>query len=105
MSYPGWPPSYRVVDRVKDKHRTCLVIDLLSDRPLTPSELAVLAERLEATAARRESRALGLEVGVFTADKFDRVVLEGLRLPAPGTGPVESPGEEDPFDQPSEGVF
>ena len=79
-SYPGWSPSYRVVDRVGQKYRTCMVVDLRSDEPLSRVQLVALAERLEATVERGEGAVDGLEAILITPEQFDPVVCEGLRL-------------------------
>lgn len=87
--YPGWSPNYRVVDRVGGKFRTCMIIDLRSNHPLSRTQITVLAERLEATAERGEGAVHGLEALLVTPDQFDPVVCDGLRLTrASGDGGV-----------------
>jgi len=44
--YPPFPPNIAVVDRVGGFKRTCLVIDICTQEPLTPSEIAQIEDQL-----------------------------------------------------------
>lgn len=81
LPYPGWNPNLRVVDRVGDKYRTCMIVDILSDSPLTNGQSAALFERIEATAGRSENTIPGLQISIAVHEQFDQVVCDGLRLP------------------------
>lgn len=79
--YPGYPPSYRVVDNTGGYTRTCLVIELLSLGALDSAQLALLQEQLEATVEKVKKQLAVVEVSqVVLPDRFDPVLREGLRL-------------------------
>jgi hypothetical protein len=78
--YPGYPPSYRVVPQIGNYTRTCLVIELLSDRKLDDLQVAQIRERLEAT-IQNTCAAFVERSDVITPNRFDRSLLDGLRLP------------------------
>jgi len=78
--YPGYPPSFKVISKVGDYSRTCLVIELLSLGEIDNTQLAYIKERLEATIHNlRLSNIEKFEIAL--PDQFDRVVRDGLRLP------------------------
>ncbi len=89
--YPEYSPNFRVVSTTGGYQRTCLVIELLTLAPLTGVELALVQEQLEATLDKIRRQLATLEISkVISTDQFDRLLLEGLRLPGPpraeGTG-------------------
>ena len=78
--YPGYPPSFKVISKVGDYSRTCLVIELLSLGEIDNTQLAYIKERLEATIHNlRLGNIEKFEIAL--PDQFDRVVRDGLRLP------------------------
>ena len=79
--YPGYPPSIKQVRESGGLSRTCLVVDVLSLKPMLPEELAVLQESLEMAIERTKSRLATLESSrVVTPDRFDPLLRTGLRL-------------------------
>jgi len=82
LPYPGYPPTYQVVDKVDGLRRTCIVIDLLSLGQLSNSEMAMIQEQLEACAEKLQSTLTSLKVAqVVTPNRFDPILKTGLRLP------------------------
>ncbi len=77
--YPGYPPSYRHVDKTGGYVRTCLVVELLSGGGLTDAELAYVTEQLEATLSRVLPAVIE-KSQVVTPARFDRPLKDGLRL-------------------------
>ncbi len=77
--YPGYPPSYRRVDKTGGFTRTCLVLEILSLGGLTDAELTHVTEQLEAAMARILPAVIE-KSQVVTQDRFDRLLLDGLRL-------------------------
>ena len=79
--YPGYPPSFKIVDKTGDYHRTCIVIEFLNHKQLDNMELALIQEKLEAYAQRLMQSIVTLEsVKVVLPDQFDPLLLQGLRL-------------------------
>ena len=78
--YPGHPPSYRVIPKVGDYTRTCLVIELLSQDALDDVQMAQICERLEAT-IDKTCLASVEHFDVVMPNRFDRLLRGGLRLP------------------------
>jgi hypothetical protein len=80
--YPGFPPSYKIVDETGGYRRTCLVIEFLSLGTLDNTQMALIQERLEACVdiIQRSLMATVERAQVVTPDRFDPVVREGLRL-------------------------
>ncbi len=80
--YPGYPPSYRVVDSVGGFSRTCLAVEFLSLGRLEPAQLAIVTEQLEATVAKLRDSVTTIKAGeLITPDRFDPLLRQGLRLP------------------------
>lgn len=80
--YPGYPPSFTVVKRIGGFDRYCLVIELLSLGELSPIQIAMVKEQLEATLEKlRLSMAVIEKSQVVVPDRFDTLVRQGLRLP------------------------
>jgi hypothetical protein len=82
LPYPGFPPSYKVVDETGGYKRTCLVIEFLSIGALDKVQMALIQERLEACVAgiHRSLVSTVEKAQVVTPDRFDPIVCEGLRL-------------------------
>jgi hypothetical protein len=78
--YPGYPPNYRVVPQIGNYIRTCLVIELLSQDKLNDLQLTQIRERLEATIQNAYAATIE-RCDVVTANRFDRSLRDGLRLP------------------------
>ncbi len=79
--YPGYPPSYKLVEKTGGYYRTCIVIDLLSLSKLHSSELAVIQEQLEAVMSRLCKTMPNIERSdVVLQNRFDRNLRDGLRL-------------------------
>lgn len=80
--YPGFPPSYKVVDETGGYRRTCLVIEFLSLGSLDNTQMALVRERLEACVEGISKSLLATVEGakVVTPDQFDPVLCDGLRL-------------------------
>lgn len=77
--YPGYTPSFRVVDKTGGYDRTCLVVEIMSDGRLNAAQLAHIQEQLEATLAR-VLPAVVEKSQVVTPDRFDSMLREGLRV-------------------------
>lgn len=77
--YPGFPPSFKMVDKTGGYNRICLVVELLANGGLDSAQLAYIQEQLEAT-LNRVLPALVEKSQVVTPDRFDLVLKEGLRL-------------------------
>jgi hypothetical protein len=79
--YPGYPPSYKIVDETGGLHRSCLVIEFLSPKPLTNSEIAMIQEKIEVHVDNLKQIMVSIEEAqVVTPDRFDPILREGLRL-------------------------
>jgi len=79
--YPGFSPSYRVVEQTGGFARTCLVVEVLSLEALSDPEAAMIKEQLEAGLANLLRQMGNLErIRVVTADQFDPQLRAGLRL-------------------------
>lgn len=79
--YPGYPPSYQVVEETGGYHRTCVVVELLSLGKLSGAELALVQEQLEACVEKLKNTMVVLEgAQVVMPDRFDPVLRGGLRL-------------------------
>ncbi len=79
--YPGWPPSQRVVSTVGGLTRTCFVIELRSLGQLSPAQVAIIQERLEAGLATIKSRIPIVEdCDIVSNDRFDTLLRVGLRV-------------------------
>lgn len=79
--YPEFPPNYWTVGTLGGFSRTCLIIELLSLKPLSGPELAFLQEQMEATLVKAMSRMSNLEKSqIVTPDRFDSKLIAGLRL-------------------------
>ncbi len=80
--YPGYPPSYKVVDETGGYNRTCMVVELLSLGALSPIQMTMIQEQLEAAVHKIQfqMRATIESSQVVTPDRFDPVLRSGLRL-------------------------
>lgn len=80
--YPGFPPNYTELTDIGGLRRNCLVIEIRSLGNLSPAQLAVVQEQLEATAANLKSRIATIEsIELVAANRFDTLLRAGLRLP------------------------
>ncbi len=78
--YPGYPPNYKLVDKLGGFHRNCLVIEILSLDSLDNCSIALIKEQVEATLARL-SVSIGIEKAeVVSKERFDQSLKDGLRL-------------------------
>lgn len=81
--YPGFPPNYRDVEDTGGYRRTCFVLEFMSLGPLEPAEMAMINEQMEALADKLRQNMVAIEKADFvTPDRFDRILRDGLRLPA-----------------------
>lgn len=81
LPYPGYPPNYTKVDKLCGKHRQCMVMELLTDEKLTPLQVAVILEKLEAIISNHlKDRENISKFEVISQDRFDTLLLQGLRL-------------------------
>ena len=77
--YPGYPPSYCIVNNTGGYDRTCLVVELLSLGVLTDHQLTHIKEQLEAT-LNRLLPAIVDKSQVVTPNRFDTLLRSGLRV-------------------------
>lgn len=79
--YPGFPPSYTVVDKIGNQHRDVLVIELRKDEKISNTDLSYLKEQIEALLHRISSSNKVISYGgVYTSDTFDTDLRKSLRL-------------------------
>ena len=79
--YPGYAPNYRHVDKLGGFHRSCFVIDILSLDNLSPVQLAMIQEQIEASLSAISKNMRDIErVEVVAPDRFDKLLKDGLRL-------------------------
>ena len=77
--YPGYNPTFQVVDKTGGFNRTCLVVELLSDGQLDNAQLAYIQEQLEAV-LNRVLPSVMQKTQIITPDRFDPVLRAGLRV-------------------------
>lgn len=77
--YPTYPPNYRVVQRTGNYHRNCLVVELLSQEPLSDTQIRQLTERIEAAVLKLMIADIQ-SCEVVPPQRFDRPLRQGLRL-------------------------
>jgi hypothetical protein len=81
--YPGFSPNFKVVPATGGLRRTCFVLEFRSAGDLTNTQIAMIEEQMSALAARLAKRIPNVDTAEFVSPKrFDRILLEGLRLPA-----------------------
>jgi hypothetical protein len=79
--YPGLPPNLSRIPVIGGLTRTCLVVELRSLGELTPSQVALVSERLDAYISNLlPSLATVESVRVASQDCFDPVLMAALRL-------------------------
>ena len=79
--YPGFPPSYEVVDENGGYKRTCFVIEFLSLGQLDNIQTAMIQEQLEAITQKISQNITCIEkTDVVLPDRFDRILCQGLRI-------------------------
>ena len=79
--YPGFPPNYTNVSETGGFTRTCFVLEFLSLGHLEPAQQAIIEEQVSALTAKLASGLANVEKAEFiTPDRFDRKLLDGLRL-------------------------
>lgn len=79
--YPGYPPSYQHVRIIGGLTRTCLVVELKSEEPLSDGQMAMIREQLEGTLDRVTRNISILQKAELVSEKrFDTALLQGLRL-------------------------
>lgn len=77
--YPGFSPSFTVVDTVDGCFRECIVLDILTELPISKPELAHITEMIEAYVhSLHISNISGCQV--VTKERFDPLLSNGLRL-------------------------
>lgn len=80
--YPGFPPNYKEVETTGGYRRTCFVLEFLSLGQLEPTQIAMIEEQVEAMVEKLGRGIPTVEkVEFVTQDRFDPILLEGLRLP------------------------
>jgi hypothetical protein len=80
--YPEYPPQYRVVTKVGEYDRTCMVLEVLSLGSLSPTQLAQIREQVELAIHKIPgvgSIVEGLQIVGF--ERFDAPLAAALRLP------------------------
>ncbi len=78
--YPGYPPSYEIVDKTGGYHRDVLVIELLKEGPITNVDQSYLKEQIEALLYRiAEEKKVINKAAVYTSDTFDTQLRKSLR--------------------------
>lgn len=81
--YPGFPPNYKEVSETGGLKRTCFVLEFRSSHDLTNTQLAMIEEQISALAKKLAFRIPSVDTVEFVVPKrFDRILLEGLRLPS-----------------------
>lgn len=81
--YPGFSPNFLKVGEIGGLKRTCFVLEVLSTETLGATQTAMIEEQISATADRLVGSMPNVEkVEFVTPDRFDRVLIDGLRLPA-----------------------
>lgn len=81
--YPGFPPNYKDVASIGGYKRTCFVLEFTSLGSLEPAEIAMIDEQMGALADKLRQNMMAVEKADFvTPDRFDRILCDGLRLPA-----------------------
>jgi hypothetical protein len=79
--YPGYAPNYRHVDKLGGFYRSCFIIDILSLNSLSPTQLAMIQEQIEASVSTISKNMRDIErAEVVTPDRFDKLLKDGLRL-------------------------
>ena len=79
--YPGYSPSYKLVDRTGKYHRNCLVLEVLSLDKLSDAEITLLEEQLSAHVNTICQKMQNIEkTEIISPNRFDKVLREGLRL-------------------------
>lgn len=77
--YPGYTPNMVGVHRTGDYYRTCFVVELLTRQRLTDTEMHQVQEYIEAILDDRCKSTVD-KYDVVQPKRFDRMLLEGLRL-------------------------
>ena len=78
--YPGYPPSFGIVDKVGGYNRDVLVIELLKDVPITNVDLAYLKEQIEALLQKIAlDHKIVSKCEIYTSDTFDTDLRKALR--------------------------
>ena len=81
IPYPGYPPNYTKVDKLCGRHRHCWVLEMLTDKKLTPLEEALILEKMEAIISNQLNERNGVAgFEIISQDRFDTQLLKGLRL-------------------------
>lgn len=78
--YPGYPPSYGIVDKVGGYNRDVLVIELLKEGPITNVDQSYLKEQIEALLYKIASEKKVIDKSaIYTSDTFDTELRKSLR--------------------------
>jgi hypothetical protein len=81
--YPGFPPNYTNVGITGGFTRTCFVLEFLSLGRLEPAQKALVEEQVSALVDKLAKSLSNVEKAEVVAPKrFDRQLLDGLRLPS-----------------------
>lgn len=84
-SYPGFSPNFKVVPATGGLKRTCFVLEFRSQGNLTNTQIAMIEEQISALADKLAKGIPSVDTAEFISpERFDRILLEGLRLPAHG---------------------
>ena len=82
MSYPGFAPNFKIVEKTGGYTRNCIVIELQTIGGLDKMQLALIQEQLEMTIDKIKRQIPVIEnTHVILQDKFDSILCDGLRLP------------------------
>lgn len=81
LPYPGYSPSYKVVDSIGGLNRHCIVVELLTLGELDQLQLASIHERLEAVVASiKQNISIIEKTKLADQTNFDPILRTGLRL-------------------------
>tara|TARA_R110000751_G_scaffold298207_2_gene408089 strand:- start:75 stop:344 length:270 start_codon:yes stop_codon:yes gene_type:complete len=82
--YPGFDPSKKSVRKVGGLSRNCFVCEVLSDEPLSNTQKAAIEEHTQAYLQDLVNLMPGIrKAEIIHPDRFDPLVVEGLRLKEP----------------------
>jgi hypothetical protein len=80
-SYPGYSPTYKNVLKTGGYSRTCFVLEFQSLGALSKGQVALIDEQVSALVNKLKQSLLTVEKAeVVTPDRFDPILLDGLRL-------------------------
>lgn len=84
LPYPGYNPNFKNVRKRKGLHRSVIVLEILSKKPLNTTARALVTEQVEAKIDQLTGKNGIVEFDVVTDDRFDVLLQQGLRLKSEG---------------------